>query len=101
MQGAQPPVYPPDPYPAGPYSQPPVAGRLPANAEPPAFSGGPQGAPPAALDAPGAASLALDLDVADAIPAVRAARPTCRMAGFRSGASARSIQQQTRSIPRV
>jgi len=55
MQGAQPP-YPPGPYPAGPYSQPPVAGGCPQCGAP-AFSGGPQGAPPAALDAPGAASL--------------------------------------------
>ena len=55
MQGARP-AYPQGPYPAGPYAQPPGPGACPQCGAP-QFSGGPQGAPPAALDAPGAASL--------------------------------------------
>ncbi len=55
MQGA-PPAYPPGPYPAGAYAPPPGVGGCP-QCGPNAFSGGPQGVPPAALDAPGAASL--------------------------------------------
>ncbi len=57
MQGAPPPgYYPPNPYAAGPYATPPGVGACP-QCGPPPFSGGPQGVAPAALDAPGAASL--------------------------------------------
>lgn len=57
MRGAPPPgYYPPNPYAASPYAPPPGVGACPQCASQP-FSGGAQGVPPAALDAPGAASL--------------------------------------------
>ncbi len=63
MRGAPPPgYYPPNPYAAGPYAQPPgFYSPNPASAcpqcAPPQFSGGAEGVPPAALEAPGSASL--------------------------------------------
>jgi len=57
MQGAPPPgFYPPNPYAAGPYASPPGVGACP-QCPPQPYYGGPQGVAPAALDAPGAASL--------------------------------------------
>ncbi len=86
---------PPGPYPAGPYSQPPGAGGCPQCGTP-AFSGGPQGAAPAALDAPGAASLPSTWTSPAPKPAVRARSQPAAWAA--SGLELRAGQFNNRSV---